>query len=118
MSSELDAEKFHRWILTVLDVLASPPDRQLDYLRTSHVDVDEIALQFDDAFNAARASLHADLMSRTDFERLRPVRERLDAIANDSHHLWEREALGEAAEWQEVRKAAAQARTELGNAWR
>ncbi|GAB2928733.1 hypothetical protein [Streptomyces mayteni] len=109
---------FRQWVLSILDLLGAESDPQLVYMESAAVDVDELVLQFDDAFHVARARLGDGSLSSADFEYLQVINDFLAAISNDSDRVWSREGLSGGAEWRELRHLSRRAATALENTWR
>jgi hypothetical protein len=92
-------------LLTAVENLASPADRQKAYLVSLGVapSADELALEFDDAMSGVSAEA--------------ALSEKLDAIGNqlaamsgeENSHLWQMGALVKSPEWATVRTLAAEA---------
>ncbi|MEV0353263.1 hypothetical protein AB0H88_46565 [Nonomuraea sp. NPDC050680] len=100
---------FHRWIRDVLTRLSWDADRQMEHVRSLNVDVDELALEFDDALHLAQAKVQHGLLSRRALEALLPVDAKLGHMTEYGTELWTEEAVATAPAWQELRAIARQA---------
>ncbi|TYB53460.1 hypothetical protein FXF51_49310 [Nonomuraea sp. PA05] len=108
MTGEQEPE-FRRWIRTVLSRLGWDAERQLEHVRSLRVDVDELALEFDDALHLAQAKTHDGLLSQEALEALLPVDAKLSRMTEHGPELWTEEAVTTALAWQELRTVARRA---------
>jgi hypothetical protein len=88
VSNQSKPEKFRQWVLVVLDMAGSPSARQLHYVRTFKVGVDEIVLQLDDMFNVARAKFGNGTMDIAEFRWFEIVNRQAWEIEASSKDLW------------------------------
>ncbi|TMR08212.1 hypothetical protein ETD86_48785 [Nonomuraea turkmeniaca] len=108
MTGEQEPE-FRRWIRNVLSQLSWDADRQLEHVRSLKVDVDELALEFDDALHLAQAKVHEGLLSQEAYQALLPVDAKLSHMTEHGAELWTGEAVATAPAWEELRTIARQA---------
>ncbi|HEX6340065.1 hypothetical protein [Umezawaea sp.] len=112
-----DLTEFRRWILAVLDGVGADSIRQIRYLRSVGVGVDELVLELDDAVVTAQAKNREGLLGQEELRLIERVGEHVDALPPSPGPLWTESALGEAAQWRELREAAAQAHAALTRMW-
>jgi hypothetical protein len=117
MSDDRKLTEFRRWILEVVALVAAPSEEQLRYARTSGVGVDEIVLQFDDAFRVSNARVRDGSMSKDEFELLEVVNDRVGDLSNAPGDLWTDEAVSTSSLWVELRISAEQAARGLSTLW-
>ncbi|MDR8413074.1 hypothetical protein MTP10_30620 [Nonomuraea sp. 3-1Str] len=113
MTGEQEPE-FLRWIRKVLSQLSWDANRQLEHVRSLKVDVDELALEFDDALHLAQAKVHEGLLSHEALQALLPVDAKLSHMTEHGAELWTKEAVATAAAWEELRAIARQAQLAFG----
>jgi hypothetical protein len=107
-------DPFRSWLIRVLEVLTWEADRQLAYIDRIGVGVDELALQFDDAFHLAESKVRDGLLSGEMFHLLELLDERFEEMTSGPGCLWSTEGLSEAPEWKDVRSLASRALSGLG----
>ena len=112
-----DLTEFRRWILAVLDGVGADSIRQIRYLRSVGVGVDELVLELDDAVVTAQAKCREGLLGQEELALIEGVGDHVDAMPPSPGPLWTEAALGEAVEWRELREAAAEAHAELAKLW-
>jgi len=112
-----DQAQFRRWILAVLEGVAADSIRQVRYLRSVGVGVDELVLELDDAVVTAQAKNREGRLADEELEHIERVGNHLDAMPPSPGPLWTEAALGEAPEWRELRELAAEAHTALTKLW-
>jgi len=112
-----DLAEFRRWILAVLDGVGADSIRQIRYLRSVGVGVDELVLELDDAVVTAQAKSREGLLRNDELELIERVGDQVDAWPPSPGPLWTEAALGEAPEWRDLREAAADAHTALARLW-
>jgi hypothetical protein len=112
-----DLAGFRRWILAVLDGVGADSIRQIRYLRSVGVGVDELVLELDDAVVTAQAKCREGLLGNEELELIERVGDHVDAMPPSPGPLWTEAALGEAPEWRELREAATVAHTALARLW-
>jgi len=90
-----------------LTTLSSSPEEQVAYLSTLGVDVDELALEFDDATLPTAAMLRSGELNSEQGHCIARLNERLEAMSGHGNkRLWTTEALRSAPEWTHVRALA------------
>ena len=109
--------EFRRWILAVLDGVGADSIRQIRYLRSVGVGVDELVLELDDAVVTAQAKCREGLLGNEELELIERVGDQVDALPPSPGPLWTEAALGEAPEWRDLREAAAEAHAALASRW-
>lgn len=91
----------------VLNILASPANEQLGYLRRLNDPcVSELALEFSDLFLLASDRVDTGELSQGLFESLKALDLQLDKMSDDKHN-WTDESLADSKEWEQVRQLAA-----------
>jgi hypothetical protein len=93
MTSERRRVEFLRTVEEALSPLSWEPERQVAYVRGLGVDVDEMALHFDDIFHLARAKMQGGVLSPEAFQALVPVDEMLARMTEKGPDLWSEEPL-------------------------
>ncbi|MER5650157.1 hypothetical protein [Streptosporangium sp. NPDC002524] len=116
MTEEWKSKGFYQWIADVLEQLSWDPARQLDYIRAAKVGADEIALQFDDAFQLVRGRVHDGSLNHEALQALLPVDAQLRSMTEEGPDLWSNEALSADQKWQELRITAERAKAEFKRA--
>jgi hypothetical protein len=109
--------EFRRWILAVLADVGADSIRQIRYLRSVGVGVDELVLELDDAVVTAQAKRREGLLGDDELELIERVGDQVDALPPSPGPLWTEAALGEAPEWRDLRAAAAEAHDALARRW-
>ncbi|MFI7447553.1 hypothetical protein ACIBQX_08670 [Nonomuraea sp. NPDC049714] len=71
--------------------------------------MDELALEFDDTFNLAKAKVLEGMLSQEKLQALQPVDTKLVHMSEQGAELWAEEALRADPAWQELRAIARQA---------
>lgn len=117
MTDDTRLDPFRKWTLEVLDLLGAPPDRQIDYVRSAGVDIDEIVLQFDDMLHVARARAADGTMTGDEYQVIARVHDFVSRLTSAEDSPWEESSLRAGTEWGEARAAAADAREILGQRW-
>ncbi|MFD7584694.1 hypothetical protein ACFV84_04580 [Kitasatospora sp. NPDC059811] len=117
MSAGRDLEAVRNWVVRVVDLIGCPPARQLEYIKTERVGVDEIALQFDDVLNLVQGAVDEGSLSPEILELLLPIDSQLKEMTESKEDLWDDESLSEASEWDELRLAAQQALVGFERIW-
>jgi len=95
-------------LLDKLEVLANPPEKQIAYLCSIGLDgddVDELALEFEDAMVATKSEFNSGNISTKQYEQLLGLNSLLDDLSNNSE-LWNEESLRVSNEWETVRSLA------------
>jgi hypothetical protein len=112
-----DRDGFRRWILAVLDGVGADSIRQIRYLRSVGVGVDELVLELDDAVVTAQARCREGLLDKDELELIERVGDHVDAMPPSPGPLWTEAALGDAPQWRDLRAAAAEAHAALALRW-
>ncbi len=87
-----------------VEILASSPGNQIDWLTRERLPVDELALQFEDCLEAALAT---ELFECSLVEKLRRLDAELDAISGiDSGDSWTESAVRNDRRWDVIRRTA------------
>ena len=108
-------DRFRSWLIEVLDVLTWPADQQLDYIRGLGVGIDEMALQFDDAFRIAINKVDERSLDAETFDLLKRIDERFGVMTKQGGSVWNEEGLSRSSEWQDIRALATEARSKLND---
>jgi len=98
-------DRFIRLRSTV-ERLSQPAEEQERYLDALGVadSVDELALEFDDAYRPVRHMLDTAGVSKEGVEMLSALDAQLDAMSGEEHAaLWRRQALRGSPEWESIR---------------
>ncbi len=112
-----DLTEFRRWILAVLDGVGADSIRQVRYLRSVGVGVDELVLELDDVVVTAQAKCREGLLSQEELDHIERVGDHVDAMPPSPGPLWTEAALGDAVEWRDLRELATEAHTALAKMW-
>ncbi|WP_280886283.1 hypothetical protein [Streptomyces sp. LBL] len=81
------------------------------------MEVDEILLQFDEVLHVARARVADGSLKREDYILLQSINGSADSISVGPDSVWTGSALGEAAEWEEIRAVSRVAKSSLERSW-
>lgn len=92
-----------------LHVLALPPDMQIQHVRDLHVDLDEIALEFDDIAPVRVALVESGEMSPAQALAVDEVDRQLLEMSEAGPGRWTDEAATEGEDWKELRRLAGRA---------
>ncbi|NUS82862.1 MAG: hypothetical protein HOY75_08930 [Streptomyces sp.] len=111
--SPFQPTRFHQRLVATLDTLASNPDKQLDYVHRLGVSIDELALEFDDAYRLASGKAQEGLVSDTTLNAINPINEHLRIMTEMGPALWTEAALRSAQEWRDLRDLAQSAKSRL-----
>jgi hypothetical protein len=106
-----------RWILAVLDGVGADSIRQIRYLRSAGIGLDELVLELDDVVVTAQAKHREGLLGKEELALIERVGDHADTLPPSPGPLWTETALGEAAEWRELREMAAEAHSALSALW-
>lgn len=117
MTGDRKLVDFRRWTLATLTLLSAEPERQVEYLRASGVEAEEVLLQFDDVVHVARARVADGSLSNEEYLLLQAVNEGASSVNAGPDSIWTEGALEEAAEWEEVRAASRVAKSSLEQSW-
>ncbi|AWI29594.1 hypothetical protein [Streptomyces tirandamycinicus] len=98
-----------RQLRASLERLSWPAERQLSHLQSLQVDVDELALEFDDAFRLVCGKVTKGRLPRLAVEATQPIDDILDRMANAGAEIWRSDALEDSPEWAELRAQSSQA---------
>lgn len=97
-----------------LDVLAMPPERQLEHARQLGVGNDELALEFDDVGPARTLLVKDGLLSGEQAASVAAVERQLSRISSAGPSRWTNAALLSGEDWEELRRLAQSASHALG----
>lgn len=117
MTGDQKLADFRRWTLATLSLLSEEPERQVEYLRASGVEAEEVLLQFDDVLHVARARAADGSLSDEDYVQLQAVNRSANFLNAGPGPIWTEGALKKAAEWEEVRSASRVAKSSLEQSW-
>lgn len=117
MTGDRKLADFRRWALDTLGLLSADPEKQVEYLRSSGVEAEEILLQFDDVMHVARARVADGSLNHEDYLLLQAVNESANSVSAGPESIWTEGALEEASEWEAVRTSSRLAKAGLGQSW-
>ncbi|WP_157840069.1 hypothetical protein [Streptomyces megasporus] len=106
MSEQIKRDVFLRDLRRSLEQLSWNAERQFAYVDDLGVDVDEIALEFDDLFRIAESMATQGLISTDFFTRLKGIDSQLSTMTRKGAEVWEREKVKSSKEWETLRKLA------------
>ncbi|MCP9212737.1 hypothetical protein [Streptomyces cucumeris] len=111
--STFKVDRLLQQLVTALDRLTWHADEQLSYVHDLGVDVDELALEFDDIHHLAIGKAQEGLISDALITTIQPVDEHLKLMTEMGPSMWTEAAVQDATEWQELRNLARSARSHL-----
>ena len=106
---------FKKNLISAIRVLSNGPDEQANYIRilfgipNSEDDgnIDELALELEDAFFGADAELRALTINHDQYQNIKKLDDKLDKMSGKKNaHLWTIKALNVEKDWAEVRRLA------------
>ncbi|MFE7775784.1 hypothetical protein ACFU5O_18155 [Streptomyces sp. NPDC057445] len=109
MSEISSSDETLRQVIRALEPLTWSADHQLNHIRDLDVGVDELALEFDDAFRLALGRAAQGELPQQVVTLLTPTNDKLESMTTQGLTVWTPEALTEAPEWVEVRAESARA---------
>ncbi|MFD1832086.1 hypothetical protein ACFSJS_20895 [Streptomyces desertarenae] len=106
MSRQVKRDILLRDLRRSLEQLSWNAERQFAYVDDLGVDVDEIALEFDDLFRIAESMATQGLISDNFFTHLKSVDSQLSTMTSKGTEVWRREKVKDSEEWETLRKLA------------
>lgn len=100
-------------LIAALEELAKPADEQLGHVDALGVDIDELALEFDDVAPTRDALVDKGVISRDQSDAVAAVDRKLDRMSDAGPSRWTEGALRTGEDWQELRLLAMRALTAL-----
>lgn len=92
-----------------LECLSWPAERQLRHLKSLQVGVDELALEFDDAFRLVRGKVAEGRLPKFVVEVTQSIDNTLERMTTTGGEIWTAEALANSPEWANVRALSSHA---------
>ena len=97
-------------LLEVLDLLSSPPVKQLDYLH--EMSIDELGLEFDDIYNLIGHKYDLKNLTEEQLKLLDKLNSELNQMSKEKY-LWTKKALMQKQEWINIRNISSRLKKDI-----